>query len=61
MPNKTTPNKVKKTNKRDEDLKALGVYPENPDETMDLLEEDNLEGVFSIDEVSSGEGEEEEV
>ena len=49
-------NKVKKTKKRDEDLKELGLYPENPDETLDLSEEEVLE-VYTPEE---GDGEEEE-
>ena len=49
------PNKPKKNNQRDEDLKALGVYPDNPEETMDLLEEDNLEAVFSVEDTVAGE------
>lgn len=55
------PNRIKKTNKREEELKELGVYPENPDETMDSLEEEvGLEMSLPVDEIDSGETEEEE-
>jgi hypothetical protein len=55
------PNKAKKTQKREDDLKALGVYPENPDETaIDLLEEENIEGLSLLDDASVGDDEEEE-
>lgn len=55
------PNKIKKTNKREEELKALGIYPENPDETLDPLEEiDSLDAVFSPEETDSEDDSEEE-
>jgi hypothetical protein len=54
------PNKVKKVQKREDDLKALGVYPENPDETaVDLLEEENIEGLSLLDDTSTSDEEEE--
>lgn len=56
------PNKAKKTQKREDDLKALGLYADNPDETLaiDLLEEEGLEGSLLTEEPTESEEEEEE-
>lgn len=55
------PNKIKKANKREDELRELGVYPENPDETVDPLEEEvGLEASFPADEIDSDETEEDE-
>jgi hypothetical protein len=55
------PNKPKKTHKREDDLKALGLYTDNPDDTVavDLLEEEGLESSLLTEDPTEG-GEEEE-
>lgn len=55
------PNKIKKLNKREEELKALGVYPENPDDTTDPLDEEpGMDAVFSTEDSEPGDEEDEE-